>query len=411
MRPYLNQRSAHKRLGLSWLPMTQPKPKYASGSLSSSARSEATLLVGNEIGAAHGTVGDALDVGVVPNVDRGRPLEPLRNSGLSDADLLRECLLGEAREGDRALDGVDGVGGCDVGHVQASEVVGLSNSSAAYKSCQMDHKRRALRLVLTGPSVPGMSETDHKKAKPSRADLRAAKRLKDIWLALPRRDRPTQEELGERFPEGASQSLISQYLNGVIPLNLGAVLFFARELNCRPEDIYPDLPSLDGVAPLIRNLASGERGQVGRGLPTDQILIRRFDVRASMGIGLPAPEVETMVGALMVSKEWFRNELRQVSNADDLAVLTGYGDSMEGTFSDGAQLLVDRGVTDVKVDAVYVLSLNSELYVKRLQRRPNGSILMISDNKKYEPYLIQDGERDRFMVLGRVVGVWNFAKI
>ena len=130
-----------------------------------------------------------------------------------------------------------------------------------------------------------------------------------------------------------------------------------------------------------------------------------------MGVGLPAPELETMVGALMVSRDWLRNELRQVTNAEDLAVLTGYGDSMAGTFADGAQLIVDRGVTEVKVDAVYVLALNDELYVKRLQRRPNGSILMISDNKKYEPYLIQDTERDRFMVLGRVVGVWNFEKL
>lgn len=85
-----------------------------------------------------------------------------------------------------------------------------------------------------------------KRAKPTSEDLRAAERLKNLWRAIPRERRPTQEALAHRYGEGANQSLISQYLNGHIPLNLRAVLFFARELDCRPEEIYPDLPGLDG---------------------------------------------------------------------------------------------------------------------------------------------------------------------
>lgn len=148
-------------------------------------------------------------------------------------------------------------------------------------------------------------------------------------------------------------------------------------------------------------------------LPTwsNQIDIPQFDVSASMGHGLPQPEDEPIVARMSVNREWIKSILPAISGAQNLQILTGHGDSMEGTFRDGDLLVVDTGVKDVRIDAVYVLALNDELYVKRLQRRPDGTILMISDNKKYEPYLIQNGEREKFQVLGRVVLAWNANKL
>lgn len=155
-------------------------------------------------------------------------------------------------------------------------------------------------------------------------------------------------------------------------------------------------------------------GKSAKIIPFDRskfVEIPRFEVQGSMGPGIPLPDMETIVSGIRVSAAWVRTELHNVSSPSNLAIITGYGDSMEGTFRDGAQLIVDRGVKDVKVDAIYVLSLNDELYIKRLQRRPDGSILMISDNTKYPPYVIENGERSKFAVLGRVVGAWNFSKI
>jgi len=80
---------------------------------------------------------------------------------------------------------------------------------------------------------------------------------------------------------------------------------------------------------------------------------------------------------------------------------------MRPTFDDGDLLLVDTGVADIKIDAVYVLALEDELYIKRLQRRPDGKYLMISDNKSYEPYVIDNGVKQRFAVKGRVLFAWN----
>lgn len=136
-----------------------------------------------------------------------------------------------------------------------------------------------------------------------------------------------------------------------------------------------------------------------------------FDARGSMGMGYALPEHDTIIERISVSPEWVRDALPSLTSIKQLALMRGYGDSMEGTFNDGDILWIDRGVTDVKTDAVYVLALHDELYVKRLQRRPDGSILMISDNKKYEPYLIENGDRDKFRVLGRVVYAWRGTRV
>jgi len=143
----------------------------------------------------------------------------------------------------------------------------------------------------------------------------------------------------------------------------------------------------------------------------DLITIPRLDVGASMGRGLSRPDdYEDVIDNMRVSTGWLRRNVGS-SSPDNLAVITGYGDSMEGTFSDGDLLLVDRGVTDIKIDAVYVLCLKDELYIKRLQRRPDGVLLMLSDNEKYKPYEIKNGDLEQFEVLGRVMLAWNAKRL
>ena len=85
----------------------------------------------------------------------------------------------------------------------------------------------------------------------------------------------------------------------------------------------------------------------------DLITIPRLDVGASMGRGLSRPDdYEDVIDNMRVSTGWLRRNVGS-SSPDNLAVITGYGDSMEGTFSDGDLLLVDRGVTDIKIDASF----------------------------------------------------------
>lgn len=193
-----------------------------------------------------------------------------------------------------------------------------------------------------------------------------------------------------------------------------------------PIEISPDNPNADRQLQHIQEqieeigrrieATREERAVVGTlpGVPfkpnRDIIEIPVLDVAGSMGPGAMLPDHEEAVERMTVTGAWLRRNIT-ASSPNNLALITGYGDSMEGTFSDGDLLLVDRGVTDIKIDGVFVLALNDELYIKRLQRRPDGSVLMISDNKKYEPYLIHNGERQKFQVLGRVVLAWNAKKM
>jgi phage repressor protein C with HTH and peptisase S24 domain len=73
---------------------------------------------------------------------------------------------------------------------------------------------------------------------------------------------------------------------------------------------------------------------------------------------------------------------------------------------------VDRGVNEISMDGVFVLSRNGELFIKRVQRRMrDGAIIIKSDNALFEPETIENAERERLEILGRVLWVWRGAKL
>jgi phage repressor protein C with HTH and peptisase S24 domain len=139
------------------------------------------------------------------------------------------------------------------------------------------------------------------------------------------------------------------------------------------------------------------------------IVVPVMDATGSMGNGRYAPENDAIVGGVTMDPDWIRRNLT-VTAPINLAIVSGYGNSMEPTYRDGDLLLVDRGVTSVKVDAVYVFTQNNELFIKTLQRRPDGTVRAISDNKTYDPWEI-DAEDQSFKVLARVVWAWNGKKL
>lgn len=98
------------------------------------------------------------------------------------------------------------------------------------------------------------SRANHRKAKPTPADVQAAARLRAIWDAIPRDRRPTQEDAAALL--GCNQSAISQYRNAHIPLNARAVVLFAELLGCPPTDIRDDLPELAPLKAQVREPAA-----------------------------------------------------------------------------------------------------------------------------------------------------------
>ncbi|EGK71932.1 Putative phage repressor [Methyloversatilis universalis FAM5] len=79
---------------------------------------------------------------------------------------------------------------------------------------------------------------------------------------------------------------------------------------------------------------------------------------------------------------------------------------------DGDTMLVDRGVSEIREDGIFVIALDDELYVKRVQRRlPDKAIIIKSDNPHYEPMVVENGDRNKLEILGRVVWVWKGIKL
>lgn len=172
-----------------------------------------------------------------------------------------------------------------------------------------------------------------------------------------------------------------------------------------PDGKRRNLPSLVGVPQIVTYRTDDASLPPTYSIP-------RLDIGGSMGLGgRVQPELETIVGTIDINQQWVRSHLPQISSPNNLRVITGYGDSMEGTYNDGDILFVDTGFNDIRLDAVYVFSLGEELFIKRVQRRPDGSLAILSDNKKYEPYAIQNASKTDLRVIGRVVWAWNGRKL
>lgn len=146
--------------------------------------------------------------------------------------------------------------------------------------------------------------------------------------------------------------------------------------------------------------------------PPGYVTIPQFAVSASMGYGTAPPQCQPdVIRDMTVHLDWLVRRGVSYSKLENLAIITGDGDSMEGTFSDGASLLVDMGITEIRTDAIYVFTLDGDLFIKRLQRITGRSLWMISDNPKYKPVELAGDKLDRMHVHARVLLIWDVKKV
>ena len=77
------------------------------------------------------------------------------------------------------------------------------------------------------------------------------------------------------------------------------------------------------------------------------------------------------------------------------------GESMEPTLQDGSIVFVDRTQTDINKNGIFIASTTGGLFIKRIQKRPDGMIDLISDNSMYPPQAVP---ADEITIVGKVVG-------
>ncbi|MDT8338494.1 MAG: LexA family transcriptional regulator [Sulfurimonas sp.] len=105
----------------------------------------------------------------------------------------------------------------------------------------------------------------------------------------------------------------------------------------------------------------------------------------AQGIEIP-PEFVVMLGG--------ERELKHIE------AINVSGDSMEPTFSYNDIVFINRSKTDLQRGGIFTIRTDGGLFIKRIQKRIDGKIDIISDNQVYSTQTLDPSEIE---VIGRVV--------
>lgn len=131
----------------------------------------------------------------------------------------------------------------------------------------------------------------------------------------------------------------------------------------------------------------------------DFVFVPHYRIQASAGTGEEI-ESEQIINHLAFHQQWVRGNLKVAPK--DLALINVMGDSMEPTLRHKDLILINRAEREVKDGLLYVLRVENNLIVKRLERLLNGLIRVKSDNPDYQEQLI-DPKVETLDVIGRVL--------
>ncbi len=98
--------------------------------------------------------------------------------------------------------------------------------------------------------------------------------------------------------------------------------------------------------------------------------------------------------------DFFVDILGGSNNIKNIEAINVTGDSMEPTLNNGNIIFIDKVKNDVTKDGIYAFINENGLFVKRIQRRVDGLLDIISDNKEYPIQITKKVDID---ILGKVV--------
>ncbi|MFA7085474.1 MAG: LexA family transcriptional regulator [Aliarcobacter sp.] len=128
---------------------------------------------------------------------------------------------------------------------------------------------------------------------------------------------------------------------------------------------------------------------------SDNYFIDLLNVRAGAGEGIYNYVIET-VDTISLDKSFFRTPI----NTNKIKGIQVDGDSMEPTLRDGDYVLIDENI-NFGTNGIYAIQYGGQILIKRLQFKMDGTILIISDNDKYDKEVFNPKENQLpFQVLG-----------
>lgn len=174
-----------------------------------------------------------------------------------------------------------------------------------------------------------------------------------------------------------------------------------------------DADAQEKIATAALTAASEAQGKViqadfsGLKARPDEIVIRQYDVRASMGHGQVPNDYNEVIRNLIIREDVLREKGVTYTSPHALAMITGWGQSMEGTINDKDPLIVDKGVNEYVGDGIYVLTWHEHLFIKRIQILDSERFLLVSDNPNVRD---QEARIEDVTVHAKVLMIWNARK-
>ena len=169
-------------------------------------------------------------------------------------------------------------------------------------------------------------------------------------------------------------------------------------------------PSLDNLFELAQiygahpwELLTGQTFGVNDSAFTDTFaLIPAYDIEVSAGPGMFTEGATKPSQYLAFRHSWLR---QRGLDAGKLSIVFTRGDSMDPTIPDGATIAVDMSRTKPVDGGIYVIRIDSRLWVKRVQWLPHGGLRVISDNPRYDSFDISpsDFKHTDVEICGQVV--------
>ncbi len=101
----------------------------------------------------------------------------------------------------------------------------------------------------------------------------------------------------------------------------------------------------------------------------------------------------------------FRTDwLKSKGVTSDMILIDVYGNSMEPELKDGDTVLIDTSRKEILAGSIYAVGIDDTIMVKRIEKHP-GKLVLISDNKDYEPLYLKKSEMDSVRIIGKVVWI------
>lgn len=137
-------------------------------------------------------------------------------------------------------------------------------------------------------------------------------------------------------------------------------------------------------------------------LPGEEFVeLPRIRVKVSAGNGKILFEEDRHAQGQAFRSDWIK---RRQLRAEHLICVYAEGDSMEEVIHDGDSILIDTSQQVIQDGRVYALRYGDECRIKRLYKRPDGGLIIRSDNvSKYPEVHVPADQLEHIAIIGRVV--------